>query len=172
MTIRQGQPMRARDVAAIPGRTLDKVAVSDGQSRIQFPNNLVLDARREPRISSYYVGVESIADGEYLNCVLFDWATETFGATAFQVLKPYILAASSWHGVTQTTLGDGVEITYDATDLDITYQRRATWDTTETEVQAITSPYFYHELILISRTSEGLLVDMNQAGRHWAATND
>jgi hypothetical protein len=145
-----------------------------GGQRLGDDSSLILNPAKARTNNLHLMGVVDLsADGDYLECVVYDPVSVTFGTNVVYVVKPAILAASQWNGITQTTLDTGTEITYDATSLDITYQRRATWDdelsVEQTEVQEITSPYYYHEIIVVCRTAEGILLDTNQAGRHWAA---
>jgi hypothetical protein len=178
--IRRGAPIRARDVGALPQQTRDSIMLGGtGGQRLGDDSSLILNPAKARTNNLHLMGVVDLsADGDYLECVVYDPVTTTFGENVVYVVKPAILAASQWNGVTQTTLDTGTEYTYDATDLDITYQRRATWyvyneeteeDDEFTETQEITASYYYHELIVACRTAEGILLDTNQAGRHWAA---
>lgn len=116
--------------------------------------------------------VELNTDGNTMEVYLWngtDWAEETT-----TIYKPMIFQEQMWNG---QTIPDaiGVERSYDVTDLDIRYQRRATWEEDEveyTEVQKITSLYEVGEWLYIIYDQYGNNVDDNNAGRHWAVNGD
>lgn len=123
-------------------------------------------------VTALYLGkVHSLdAGGDLINVYLYDYEADTWEVATTAIYKPHILRYSYWNGAT-ITYTDGTSRTYNATGLNIRYQRRATWteDTTEyTEVQEITEPYAVDEWIFIAKTQDGDRFDTNQAGRAWA----
>jgi hypothetical protein len=114
------------------------------------------------------------ADGDQITVYLYDYSEAGWKSTTSSIYKPQFLQYSEWIGT--VTYTDGAEITYDVTDLDKKYQRRATWEDEEeeeqTEVQEITSPYAVDEILYCIQERNGDLIDMNFAGRHWAVNED
>jgi len=123
-------------------------------------------------VTALYLGkVHSLdADGDLINVYLYDYEADTWEVATTPIYKPHILRYSVWNGASITYL-DGTTRTYNATNLNKRYQRRATWvdGGTKTEVQEITEPYFLNEWIWIMKTTDNNLIDVNQAGRGWAA---
>jgi hypothetical protein len=108
------------------------------------------------------------AGGNTIQCNLYNWATSAWETSAVTVYKPYVLRPSTWDGNTFSYV-DSTSVSYDDTDLDITYQRNADYGDDE-EVQEITSPYFVGEYLWLMKTPGDVWHDMNAAGRHWGAT--
>ena len=121
--------------------------------------------------AALYLGkVHSLdAGGDLINVYLYDYEADTWEVATTAIYKPHVLRYSVWNGASITYL-DGTTRTYNATNLDKRYQRRATWVDGGTEVQEITEPYFLNEWIWIMKTADNNLIDVNQAGRGWAAT--
>lgn len=108
------------------------------------------------------------ADGDRIEVYLWDNDTQAWETETTLVYKPQYLRASYWEGQT-LTYTDGTAYSYNATGLDKTYQRQATWDGgVETELQEITPPYGVGEEIMVTRDASGKLVDWNQASRQFA----
>jgi hypothetical protein len=109
------------------------------------------------------------AGGDLLNVYLYDYEADAWEVSVTQVYKPQILRYSVWNGATLTYL-DGTTRSYNATSLNARYQRRATWNGgASTEVQYITEPYYLNEWIWLLKTQDDNYIDINQAGRSWAA---
>jgi hypothetical protein len=167
-----------------PGPGINIVSTGDGISiSTKIDNGANNKQMRDP---FFWAKVASLdAGGDLINVYTWDYANNDWFATTTPVYKPVELMVSQFDGDT-ITYTDGSVITYSTTSLDATYQRRATWNSgAETEVQEITSPYAVGRQILCAQlaactgirgalgTGElemGLLMDMNIAGRHWAAT--
>jgi hypothetical protein len=107
------------------------------------------------------------AGGNLINVYLYDYDTDAWEVSITQIYKPFVLMYSTWNGVT-ITYTDGTSRTYNATSLNKRYQRRATWGI-YTEIQYITEPYYAGEYLWLVKTQDGNYIDINQAGRSWAA---
>lgn len=110
------------------------------------------------------------ADGEHIDCYLWDEQAEEFGEDIIEVLKPSIFRPSTWEGQT-ISYTDYTTRTYSRTGVPPLYGRKSTWvdrGVTYTELQLITSPYGIGEEIRIEKLSEDTYEDTNRAGRHWA----
>jgi hypothetical protein len=113
------------------------------------------------------------ADGDHINVKFYDfdkeppgWATETTS-----ILRPYDLQASFWQSQT-LTMADGRQIEYDATDLDMDYQRHAVCETSGLEfdvVEEIQPPYFVNGYLLVCLDPFGDYIDYNVAGRTYVS---
>jgi hypothetical protein len=111
------------------------------------------------------------SDGNQITVYLYDYVAADWKPTTTNINKPYYLRKDSWNAQT-IEYTDGTERTYNVTDLDAKYQRRAVWEVDEVEVeeiQEITAPYAVNERLYIMQDRAGLLYDTNTAGRHWAA---
>jgi hypothetical protein len=114
------------------------------------------------------------ADGNQIAVYMYDYVADAYEGSTKNIYKPPFLQYSEWTGT--VTYTDGTSVTYDVTDLDKKYQRRATWEDEEeveqTEVQEITSPYAVNEVLYVIQDRAGNLIDANYAGRHWAVNED
>jgi hypothetical protein len=125
----------------------------------------------QPNLSVMSLGKVASLDsgGDLINVYLYDYEADVWGPGQTQVYKPQILRYSVWNGATLTYM-DGTTRSYDATSLNARYQRRATWNGgASTEVQYITEPYYLNEWIWLLKTQDDNYIDINQAGRSWAA---
>ena len=110
------------------------------------------------------------ADGNNIDCYLWDSDTSAWEATTTSVLKPYDLRKSTYSGNT-ITYTDGTSVTYSATGVTDTYERVADYGGAETETQSITSPYAVDEVLQVYKDGANW-ADLNTAGRHWAAEEE
>jgi len=118
--------------------------------------------------------LDSIYDGNILLVYLYDYDAGDWDAFMTAIYKPHLLRYDTW-STGSITYMDGTTRSYDVSDLDARYQRRATWEIDGdeyTEVQEITEPYFAGEWIWIFQTVDGALVDSNQGAHAWAVNGD
>jgi hypothetical protein len=172
--VRRGQPCNPEQYANLQEETMRRIVPGAGVTKSQFGENLMINSTatgggRGGAIIKIGAFASLNADGNTMEVNM--WNGTDWDATTSTIYKPMKFQEQMWNGL---TLPDaiGVERTYDVTDLDIRYQRRATWTVDEveyTEVQEITSLYEVGEWLYIIYDVCGNIVDCNNAGRHWAA---
>ena len=114
------------------------------------------------------------ADGNQIAVYMYDYVADGWEGTTKNIYKPDELQAAFWDGNTITGT-DGSSVAYSSTGLDKKYQRKATFTddgTQYTEEQEITPPYAVDGVLRVIQDRGNVLVDMNTAGRAFAATDD
>jgi len=173
--------------AAISAGSYEKVARSDHVHSITFGGNIKSVGSANSNGSSPYparadhvhkAAAEDIAfkkakvialssDGNSIRVNLWDPEDDTWETSVSEILMPYALQANTWDGK-QIEYTDGTYVSFAKKSA---YSRDATWTEggkTRTETQYITEPYYVDEILLTLYIGEER-IDLNVAGRHWAA---
>lgn len=118
------------------------------------------------------VKLTDVDEDDYLAGNLYDASADTTGELVY-VAKPYYLRKTPFDGET-ITYNDGSDVEYIYTD----NRTRTADDGTDTEIQYMTPDYYVDEIITVMAGGTGvnggdgeecLWVDLNSAGRTWAA---
>lgn len=173
--------------AQISAGSYDKVARSDHVHGITFGGNIKSVGRANSNGSSLYPAradhvhkarAEDIAfkkakvialssDGNCILVNLWDPENDTWETSVSGIRMPYTLQANTWDGK-QIEYTDGTYVSFAKKSA---YSRDATWTEggeVRTETQYITEPYYVDEILLTLYIGEEQ-IDLNVAGRHWAA---
>ena len=114
------------------------------------------------------------ADGNTMEVYLYDKATDGWEAATTTVYKPFELQAQFYNGET-LTYADGTTRDYDVTDLEIKYQRRASWTESGDDysvVEEITPLYRVGEWLYIVYDQYGNKIDDNNNSKGWMVNGD
>ncbi len=180
--IREGTQISAEGVRGISSFVLSRI-VSDGSISIsRTGNNLLLRAR--PFHVQKGSGVVRLAkfiglneDGNTMQVKFsmgldqneeFIWAEEET-----EIYKPWEFQSDLWDGK-NTIDAAGREIFYSTNELDKRFQRKAFFGQGQEEIQEISGLYKVDppDFLDVFVSVTGYAMDMNTAGRHWAAEEE
>ncbi len=177
------RPVTKDGLNRIPAETLRQIRPGPGIRIMPIGDGGIAIAAQQPRgrgtnaplETSVYAAryVQSESNGDHILVKPWNYAEDDWSEEAFPCLKPVILQRSTFHGKT-LQYADGRNIEYTTAGVDARQERIALWDDEE-ELQAITSPYYAGEILIVAPLSFGGIydedaevIDTNNAGRHWA----